>query len=306
MQSDQDRTRDGCLCCGNRTLRRETTVVSGFLAKRAWNGSPELTGMAVCDVCGFRFFQRGLSAQETGRLYLGYRDAEYFGARNSWEPFYTRAQHANVIDWSRSPSRADDLRMSFHRAGLPPRFRYALDHGGNEGHMLRGIDAERKVVFDPSGCNALAGITAISDPAGIPPQCDLLLSCQVLEHVSDPRSYLLQTADLCADGAYLYIEVPDERWSSHVLHGRLRDVWLEFLLRHRRLLILADMLNTGCRVKLGFLPPFGFIPMREHLNYFTIEALDSILLATGFERILSGRNGEGQLFAIVRKGTISI
>jgi hypothetical protein len=303
MQANQDRTSAGCLCCGNRELRLETTVVSGFLAERAWSGAPELTTMAFCDQCGFRFFGRPLSDREADGLYRGYRDAGYFAMRNRWEPFYTRTQHEAVMAWSRSPSRSDDLRITLERAGLPARFRYALDHGGHQGHMLRGVDAETKVVFDPAGCDPLDGIAAVSDAADIPPQCDLFLSCQVLEHASDPVSYLRRGAALCADGAYLYIEVPDELWSNGVCHGPMRDSWLKFLLRHHRLLIFADMLSTGCRVKLGFLPPMGFIPMREHLNYFTIGALDSILLAAGFQVLLSGLNGEGQIFAVARKRT---
>lgn len=301
MRPNHDRTHAGCLCCGNRSLRRETTVVSGFLAERAWGGSPELTAIVFCDGCGFRFFERGVSAEEADRLYQGYRDQEYFRTRNKWEPFYTRAQHAAVEAWARTPDRAAGLRDTLDRAGLPTRFEYALDHGGNAGHMLKGVDAARKVVFDPSGCEALPGITAVSDTACIPPRCDLFLSCQVLEHVSDPGSYLRQAAALCVEGAYLYIEVPNESWSNMVLHGPLRDAWLQFLLRHHRLLILADMVSTGCRVKFGFLPPLCFIPMREHLNYFTIQALDSILLATGVRIVLSGRNADGQLFAIARK-----
>jgi hypothetical protein len=301
MRPNHDRTQGGCLCCGSRTLSRETTLASGFLAERAWNSVPKLTAIVFCDACGFRFFERGLSTEEADRLYQGYRDQEYFRTRNKWEPFYTRAQHEAVQAWARNPDRAAGLRKTLEKAGLPTQFRYALDHGGNAGHMLREVDAAQKVVFDPSGCETLPGITAVSDPASVPPQCDLFLSCQVLEHVSDPGSYLHQAVALCAEGAYLYIEVPDEQWSNRVLHGPLRDAWLKFLLRHHRLLILADTVSTGCRVKFGFLPPLCFIPMREHLNYFTIQSLDAILLATGVQIVLSGRNDEGQLFAIARK-----
>ncbi|MCF8177622.1 MAG: methyltransferase domain-containing protein [Sulfuritalea sp.] len=277
---------------------RETTLVSGFLAERAWGGSPELTALAFCKNCGFRFFERGLTTEEANKLYKGYRNTEYFYVRNQWEPFYTRAQHEGVVAWAHSPDRPEDLRNTLKQAGTPNHFGYALDHGGNAGHMLTALEAAQKVVFDPSGCEPLPGIAAVSDPLGIPPQCDLLLSCQVLEHVSDPKLYLQQVTTLCARGAHLYIEVPDESWSNRVCHGRLRDAWLKFLLRHHRLLILADMLGTGCRVKLGFLPPMGFIPMREHLNYFTIQALNALLLACGLEILLSGRNGQGQLFAV--------
>lgn len=302
MHTDRDRTRAGCLCCGNPRLGYETTLVSGFLAERAWRGSPELTRMAFCDRCGFRFFARGLAPDEADSLYRDYRDAEYFRARNRWEPLYTHAQHDAVVGWAHSPRRAADLSKTLEQAGLPRRFHYVLDHGGSEGQMLRAVEAETKVVFDPSGCKAASGVRAVSDPQGIPPHCDLFLSCQVLEHVSDPADYLRQAAALCGDQAYLYVEVPDEIWSNRVFHGRLRDAWLNVLLRHRRLLILADMFSTGCRVKFGFLPPMGFIPMREHLNYFTCKALDSILVAAGLELVVSGRNGEGQIFAVARKG----
>lgn len=302
IQTNHDRTRAGCLCCGNRQLERRATIVSGFLAERAWKGTPELTGIAFCNECGFRFFQRGLSTEETLNLYRGYRNENYLGARNRWEPFYTRTQHQAVLAWSRSPGRAVGLRKSFDEAGLPDRFRYVLDHGGSGGHMLREIHAERKVVFDPSGCETIGGVEAVSVPTRIPPRCDLFLSCQVLEHVSDPKSYLSEAGVLCAEGAFVYIEVPDELWRDFAFPGNIQVAWLRLLLRQRHLLILSDMLSTGCRVKLGFLPPMGFVPMREHLNYFTIKALDSILLATGFQILLSGRNAEGQIFAIARKG----
>lgn len=301
MQSDQNRSQRGCLCCGNPKLRHETTLVSGFLAERAWNGPPELTKIAFCDECGFRFFERGLSRTEADKLYLNYRDADYFRHRNRWEPFYTRTQHEAVVTWSRSPSRATELRKIFDQARLPVRFQYALDHGGNEGHMLLSVDAKQKLVFDPSGRPVLPGMSAVSAQAEIPFGCDLLLSCQVLEHISDPQHYLRQVSKLCAEDAYLYVEVPGELWSNHVCHGPWRDAWLRLLLRHRHLQIFADMLSTGCRVILGFLPPMGFIPMREHLNYFTIKALDSLLVASGLAPISSGRNAEGQLFAIARK-----
>lgn len=302
MQPDRDRTRAGCLCCGNPGLRYETTLVSGFLAERAWRGPPHLTRMAFCGHCGFRFFARGLEPDEADLLYRDYRDAKYFNARSRWEPLYTRAQHDAVVGWAHSPRRAADLSKTLEQAGLPRRFRYALDHGGSAGQMLRAVEAATKVVFDPSGCKAATGVSAVRDPLGIPPRCDLFLSCQVLEHVSDPNDYLRQATALCADDAYLYFEVPDEIWSNRVFHGRLRDAWLAFLLRHHNLLIVADMLSTGCRVKFGFLPPLGFIPMREHLNYFTSKALNSILVAAGLELVVSGHNGEGQIFAIARKG----
>ena len=297
---DMKRDCTACLCCGNANLTRQTTVVSGFLAERAWHGLPEKTQIIHCAQCGFQFFERGLSDKETANLYRGYRDKDYFLARNRWEAFYTRAQHQLVGDWSRSTLRSSNLVRLLSESGLPTRFAYALDHGGAEGHLLHAISADQKIVFDVSGVGTIDGVCGISDATKIPLGCDLLTSCQVLEHVSDPAKYLTELTALCAPGAYIYIEVPNEQWSSYVWEGRLRDAWLETLLRHHWWLKLMDVISTICRVKFKFLPPMGFIPMREHLNYFTLQSLTKLLGRLGFEVVRSGHNVDGQLFAIIQ------
>jgi hypothetical protein len=279
---------------------RQTTVISGFLAERAWSGLPELTQLIRCTKCGFQFFERGISDQEATNLYRDYRDIRYFLARNRWEPFYTRAQHETVVAWSRSTTRSDNLVRLLKESGLPQRFEYALDHGGAEGHLLSSINAERKIVFDLSGSATIKGVVGISDEWKIPFGCDFLISCQVLEHTAKPAEYLTDLLRHCSEHAYLYIEVPDERWSSRVFPGRIRDAWLRLLLRHHWLLRICDVVSTICRVKFKFLPPLGFIPMREHLNYFTLQSLIELLSNLGLKIVCSGHSFDGQLFAIIQ------
>ncbi|MBK6906781.1 MAG: methyltransferase domain-containing protein [Rhodocyclaceae bacterium] len=295
-----DRTNAGCLCCGEPALQRETAVISGFLAERAWQGPPTLTQLVTCPRCSFRFFARGLGDDEADNLYHGYRNPDYLSQRQRWEPFYTDRLHQAVLAWSQSSVRIDDLRATLNQAGLPNRWRYALDHGGSGGHLLQAIHAERKVVFDPSGYPTLAGVEVARDATRIPGNCDLLLSCQVLEHISDPFAYLRALADVCSPDAWLYIEVPDETWASHCLPGRLRDRWLGWLVRQRRLLILADFYSTGFRTQRGFVPPYGFVSLREHLNFFSAAALDTLLQRVGLRCVAAGINGAGQRYAIAR------
>ncbi len=292
-----NRAQQGCLCCGDAALTRETTIVSGFLAERAWNGLPEITALLLCKSCGFRFFERDLSDSETINLY---RNTDYFSVRNRWEFFYTAHQHQAAIAWSHSPTRSAELQRLLVSAGVPAYFDYVLDHGGDAGQLLQAIEAKQKVVFDLSGTPAIQGVSAVSEAIQIPPACDLLLSCQVLEHVANPRHYLADLTKHCAENAYLYIEVPNEQWSNHVWPGRIRDLWLRFLLRHHLLLKCADAISTACRVKFKFLPPLGFIPMREHVNYFTQGSLVALLRLTGFSVIQSGYTMSNQLFAIVQ------
>ena len=296
-----DRTYAGCLCCGERGLKRETAVISGFLAERAWQGPPTLTQLITCPRCGFRFFARGLDDDEADNLYHGYRNPDYLSQRQRWEPFYTNRLHRAVLAWSQSSLRIDDLRANLHKAGLPNQWRYVLDHGGSGGHLLQAINAERKVVFDPSGYPTLAGIEVARDAKHIPGNCDLLLSCQVLEHVSDPCLYLSALADLCSPDAWLYIEVPDETWVSHCLPGRIRDRWLGWLVRQRQLLILFDFYSTGFRTQLGVVPPYGFVSLREHLNFFSAAALYTLLQGVGLHCVVGGTNGAGQRYVIARR-----
>jgi hypothetical protein len=82
------RARGSCLCCASTAVDLETTVVSPFVDYRAWNGPAELTRIAFCADCGFRIFDRGLSADESARYYRGYRTEQYFRDRHRFDPSY--------------------------------------------------------------------------------------------------------------------------------------------------------------------------------------------------------------------------
>ncbi len=167
--------------------------------------------------------------------------------------------------------------------------------------MLGAVEADRKAVFDPSFRATLPGIDRHTDVATLPGNWELILSCQVLEHVSSPVEYLNELGALLGNSGWLYIEVPTEKWRPALGSDGLRAAWLALLLRWRPLLIAADVLCTVSRIKLGRLPPLGFVAMREHLNYFSADALAAALRGSGFIIDACGINGAGQLYAIARK-----
>ena len=254
-----------------------------------------------CDQCGFRFFDRGLSPEEANNYYSTYRDAGYLRERNSFEPFYTEKVHRGIHDWLRSKGRRIALAQVLEQAGAPTAFSAALDFGGGGGHMLLDIAAARKAVFDLSDDEMEPGITRITslEPAGC--DWDLVLSCQVLEHLSDPLSAVVQVREMLLPGGWFYAEVPDEIWSNRACSGRVRDAFLAWIVKKPLCLTAADVLSTGVRIKLGFLPPLGFVPMREHLNYFTTEALRRLLLKAGFSVAWSGKNRENCICVVARR-----
>lgn len=295
------RSATGCLCCGGGRLAREVQLVSGFLAERAWRGRAELTELLSCGDCGLRFFERGLDDDEASRYYLGYRDIAYQRGRQSWEPFYTPERHAATLAWSDSAARLDNLRHSLARANAPPHFSAVLDHGGGQGHMLAAIDANRKAVFDPAAGPSVVGRESYYRDFDLPGEWNLILCCQVLEHISSPSRYLQRLHGLLADDGWLYVEVPNEHWRPAPGGERFRKLVLKTLLTWRLLLIAADTVSTACRIKFGRLPPLGFVAMREHLNYYSMASLSAVLERNGFRVEASGIDNGGQLFAVARK-----
>jgi hypothetical protein len=178
-------------------------------------------------------------------------------------------------------------------AGAPRQFSRALDYGGGSGYILCGIEAEHKAVFDVSGEPPTPGVVSMSSEGNLGSDWDLVTNCQVLEHVSDPLATVTRIAELMAADGWFYVEVPDQPWTNMTCPGGFRDRWLAWLIRHRLALMTADCFSTACRVKLGILPPFGFNPMREHLNYFTPNSLESVVKRSGLAVAWSGTNSQG-------------
>jgi hypothetical protein len=296
-----NRSSDGCLCCGSTHLKREATVVSAFLAKRGWNGRPELTSVMFCDRCGFRFYDRGLSESECNNYYQGYRDVTYFKDRNHYEPFYTRSAYNGDSAWMKSKGRRVALAHALEQAGAPHSFQAALDYGGGTGQMLLDVDSPKRVVFDVSGGETESGVAWIGSEENLGNNWDLVLSCQVLEHLSDPFSSVQLIASILSKGGWFYAEVPYQHWSNSARSGPVRQAWLSWIVDKPRLLVAADTLSTVFRVKCGFLPPMGFIPMREHLNYFTEEALCALMQKAGLTVKWFGRNLENAVCAVAQR-----
>ena len=296
-----NRSSDGCLCCGSTHLQREATVVSPFLAKRAWNGKPELTFVVFCDRCGFRFYDRGLSESECNNYYQGYRDEVYFKDRHSYEPFYTRSAYNRDTAWMASKGRRVALSYALEQAGAPKSFHAALDYGGGTGQMLIDVDAAKKATFDVSGGQTESGVAWIGSQEELGSGWDLVLSCQVLEHLSDPFSSVARIAGILSKGGWFYAEVPDQHWLNSARSGPVRQAWLSWIVDKPLLLVAADTISTAFRVKRGFLPPMGFIPVREHLNYFTVEALCALMQRAGLTVKWSGKKLVNAISAVAKR-----
>jgi SAM-dependent methyltransferase len=261
---------------------------------KAWGGRPELTTLLYCAQCGFRFYDRGLSAQEAQNYYDGYRSEEYYQTRRRYEIFYSRKAHEGTANWLGSADRKRALASVLRQAGAPGHFSATLDFGGGTGHMLLGIEADKKAVFDLSNDPPEPGIQAFRRQQDLSPGWDLILSCHVLEHLSNPFDQVKQIADLMSPGGWLYAEVPNQIWRDKESPKALHKAWLSWLVQHPIALHMADCVSTAFRVRYGVLPTLGFVPMREHINFFTETALRELLgragLNIGWSGITYGNN----------------
>jgi len=73
------------------------------------------------------------------------------------------------------------------------------------------------------------------------------------------------------------------------------------LARHPRALLAADIVSTAFRLKAGFVPPFAFLSMREHVNFFTVEALKALVTRAGLEARWAGMNLENSICAVATR-----
>jgi len=186
------------------------------------------------------------------------------------------------------------------RAGVRPPLGSVLDYGGGDGRLIAPLDATRKAVYDIGAAPPVSGVEAlITEP--VAPEWDLVICAQTLEHVSDPLGLLRRIVQVTRQQGNIYLEVPRQIWKSLTVRGGLRDSVLRFAQRHRPFHIGLDVYSTAFRVKAGVLPPFGLIPMREHINFFTPAALAAICRRAGAEVLYCGPDMIDSLAAVAQK-----
>lgn len=280
-----------CLCCGLE-IGSQNSLTSLFLSRRAWGGDVEPSMTHRCKSCDFAFHGRGLTEEEVGHYYKNYRDENYFIQRHACEPFYTRKVHEGIEGQLGGQDRRDAL-SAYLKANLSPSLlensSHILDYAGGTGRLISDLPG-RKFVFDVSGESPAPGVELIDEMQLKSLSFDIVICAQMLEHATDPAGTVQQLLSLVKPGGALYIEVPyDETWRDFSCSGKIRDVLLSWAQRSRLFNLALDIYGTAFRVKFKILPPFAFVPVREHLNYFSPKSLEALALSLKTEVINVGR-----------------
>lgn len=289
-----------CLTCGAGAQQFRWGVLSSFLSERAFGAKPKPVKIYECSECGLRWSERGLSEEEGMKLYSGYRGDQYFTQRHSYEPWYSRELNDGIGSEVEMVARRKILLEALEQAQFNPNASFSVaDHGGDRGQMLLGFPNAIKKVFDLSGVELEPGcerIERIKDEVG---RNDLVLTCHVLEHLTDPKAGLLEAASLAKPKGLVFVELPDEQFKG-AWQPPFQRWLLHWLIGKQKILLLTDFLNTGMRAKLRWIPPLGFVVVREHLQYFTIRSIEKLMTECGLEVLLC-RNAGTNFVALGRK-----
>lgn len=231
------------------------------------------------------FWQPRLDSDEVQRLYTDYRGDRYFRARHAEEFWYTRSVNSSLGGETDAGSRKRLLHAVLSRHCDVGSFDSSLDYGGDRGQLLAEGPGRKRYVYDISGAAPVAGVSRVGSEAELRElRVDLLLLCNVLEHVSEPSAFLEDLKPRLTPNGILYVEVPSEQFPlTDIPAASWYERYLDRLSRANWVLRLADLYSTAIRVKFRRIPPLGFAKMHEHMNYYHRESLAILLTRVGFQ-----------------------
>jgi len=273
-----DRGNNGvCLCCYGE-LKKKKTLTSRFLATRAFGKDIELSYIYKCKNCKFAFHSQGLSENENINYYRNYRDKKYFVDRNFYEFFYTRKHHDKLEKQLSGQIRRDSLKdyidsfnilLNKNNNDLT-----ILDYGGGTGRLIKNFFF-KKYLYDISEEKPELGVIKIQKEKLKGKTFDFVVCAQTLEHVTNPVLFFEELLSYVKKNGYLYIEVPyNDTWIIDLSGPNIiKDSILFLAKRYGWFNEILDFYSTAFRVGLKIIPPFGFIPVKEHLNFFTLDSL---------------------------------
>lgn len=249
-----------CVLCGHTEPQLKPTKLAKFVDDRMQGHSEPVTNVhmpwvenftVICDSCGFKHSSRRYTLAQEQQYYHDYGSGSYLDQRCRYEGEGLRHTFCNIQP-GLLPQRRDQLTRAFQ---LLPEIqpRSVIDWGGLGRSVPRIWDQCQYYSLDISGVELAQGWL---------PDCglsaDLIISQQVLEHVSDPWAMIREMALRLNPGGYLYIEVPneDEFFGAEMIHEHINGwsplslTWVALQLNSRILVRDSDTVNHYLLIQL--------------------------------------------------------
>jgi Methyltransferase domain len=202
-----------------------------------------------CKTCSFVQTRFPFPEEGIRRLYEDYRSESYNRERAIHEPHYSAVADQIGSHTENGATRVDAI-TTWIASKIDLDTLSLLDYGGADGKYLPHSSGP-KFVFEISSIPPAAGVERISDEAALQSYGYVQLS-HVLEHVSDPLRMVRHVATFVQPGGYLLLEVPQD-----IDTPTLRQ------------------LQTGITE--------GSITVHEHINFYSSQALQSLIQAAGLQ-----------------------
>lgn len=267
-----------CLICEGKNLKIIKTKVSEFLAERMFGKADINTDLIFCKDCGFAFYTLRPDKEQTNQFYKGYRNSDYQKQRQKYDCWYTPQLNEIIgkhpIEVENKKKRLSKILNQYIDLS---KIKSVLDYGGDKGQNFPDeFKDKEKYLYDLSESESQEGINIVSDLN--PLQKYSFIICQgVLEHVCCPNAIIEKFKKISDKNTYVYIEVPFDSPFYKSPFYNLQFLFSKYYKIHN---ILKHYIKTR---KYKFL-----YPMAEHLNYFTIQSLEDLLIKSGY-KIVSSR-----------------
>ena len=274
-----------CILCGSSDLQTVDTIVSDFVMARinenyTGGGSENYrTKLCYCKDCTFAFYDYRMSDEEDEKRYRGYRDGEYQRLRERYECWYTKKVNDALNNDQTAIEEQKKTIEGMVAKNLDRDIEVALDYGGNEGKSFAPcLGTKGKYVYDISGIKTIDGVQGISDYAKLKEYSfDFIMSNMLFEHLVDPVDMLRRFKEIGNEKTVYYIEVPNE---NPFEHGN------KFSIRKNFGLLFNPYYNNIRLIRYYFQQrKKPFMPMKEHINFFTKDSLKRMVERNGFRTL---------------------
>ena len=241
----------------------------------------DLGKLASCPKCDFSFFTRRYFDNELEAIYGGYRGQKYFEIRNSHEFWYSKKINNFNEESENINLRSSLMKKIFSESNIPlSSISNCIDFGGDSGQYFPEEITGLKILIDASNkTNGENGELVIySRIEEVPILADLIMCCNVLEHVNDPYRTLQNLAGKLVKGGYLYLELPVDRFRvSHSQSTNFQLSWIAFAWRMKKIFTFLDFASTVLRNYIKYVPFLGIVKQSEHINYFSVKSLCNLI-----------------------------
>ena len=274
-----------CIICGSENIETVDTVISDFVMDRITDdfipdcGMNRPVKLCFCRDCTFAFYDHRITDEECDRLYDKYRGPEYQKTREKHECWYTEKVNRALNEDELGLREQKRVINEIVKKNVDHELRVSLDYGGNEGRTyFKRIGTKERYVFDISGIPTIKGVKGISDFDELRKhEYDFIMCNHLFEHLAEPVEMLERIGSLGNKDTIFYIEVPSE----NPFTGRNK-----FSLT-KNLRMLADPLFNNIRLATYYLKKrrSPFMPMNEHINFYTVRSMRKLVESSGFEVI---------------------